>query len=112
MTIKDSKKATRELTIITRYQMKKTTAQYAKGTVILVCENDKGERVTVVLRPNKVHSCACDGYVKSHGRHQCYHIIGCVETENHRASVRVAMKKDIATAPLHHNRPFSLLKIA
>ncbi len=51
MTAQDSRKVSRELTVITRWEMKRDGAGYHKGDVVLLVENDKGARYTRCRNP-------------------------------------------------------------
>lgn len=93
-----SQEVQREVTIISRYYIKKSgiynDVLYVSGSVVLLVENDKGVRYTVTIRPNKIHSCTCDAFAekKGNGKHLCYHIKHCRTLENARER---AAKKEL-----------------
>ncbi len=94
MTATDSKGTKRELTVLVRYEMKRDGAGYKRGDVVLICENDKGQQYTIVLRRNHEHSCNCPS------RRRCYHLTACIALENTRAAARVAaVKAEMAVTP-------------
>jgi hypothetical protein len=81
--------ASRNVTILVRYFVK-TGAN--KGNIILLVENDKGDRYQVTLRRNGKHSCSCPHH-PSKKSPTCYHMTHCREVENVRAAKENAAKR-------------------
>jgi hypothetical protein len=73
-TMAATKKATRELTVLKRAEVKKASTSYAvaKGDLICLVKNDKEDVYTVTLRNTGKHTCTCKANA-SFGR-KCYHI--------------------------------------
>jgi hypothetical protein len=94
---KTNTKQKRTVTVLVRYLIKqdafaKEINSYVKaGTIILLVQNDKGDRYYVTLRRDGAHACTCP-HAPFSKTYTCYHITHCRDIENKRAATLAAQR--------------------
>jgi hypothetical protein len=86
-----TKKATRELTVLKRAEVKKASTAYGvqPGDLIFLVQNDQEDVHVVTCRNNGNNTCTCKGNAQFHKK--CYHITFCLNQTNiRRESAKLA----------------------